>query len=119
MPTRALTICRAPGCSALAQGSYCPRHAGRRTLAARENDQRRESSVKRGYGRRHQRWRKMILARDPLCKIAALCDGTAPSMEADHIIPLSRGGDWSMENGQGACQRCHSWKTRKEQAEGG
>jgi 5-methylcytosine-specific restriction endonuclease McrA len=56
----------------------------------------------------------MILARDPLCKIAVLCDGTALSTEADHIIPLSRGGDDGMSNLQGACHRCHSHKTASE-----
>jgi 5-methylcytosine-specific restriction endonuclease McrA len=55
----------------------------------------------------------MILARDPLCKIAVLCDGTAPSVEADHIVPLNAGGDWSLENGQGGCKACHSYKTAK------
>jgi 5-methylcytosine-specific restriction endonuclease McrA len=58
----------------------------------------------------------MILARDPLCKIAFFCKGLAPSTEADHIVPLSAGGDWSMRNGQGACHRCHSHKTATETA---
>jgi 5-methylcytosine-specific restriction enzyme A len=56
----------------------------------------------------------MILRRDPLCKIAILCDGATPSTEVDHIIPLARGGDNSPENLQGACRRCHSHKTATE-----
>lgn len=56
----------------------------------------------------------MILARDPLCRIAILCDGSAPSTEADHIVPRARGGDDSMENLQGACRACHSHKTATE-----
>jgi 5-methylcytosine-specific restriction enzyme A len=114
MPHRAKRVCCAPGCGALCDGPYCARHAATILATRRQIDRQRGSASKRGYGRRHGRWRKMILARDPLCKIAVLCDGTAISTEADHIIPLSRGGDWSMENGQGACHACHSHKTALE-----
>jgi 5-methylcytosine-specific restriction endonuclease McrA len=37
----------------------------------RDFDQRRGSSSKRGYGRRWEKLRKMILARDPLCCVRA------------------------------------------------
>jgi len=53
----------------------------------------------------------MVLRRDPLCKLAILCDGTEPSEQVDHIIPRARGGDDSLENLQGACCPCHSHKT--------
>jgi 5-methylcytosine-specific restriction endonuclease McrA len=70
------------------------------------------------YDRRRwrDRLRTLVLARDPLCKIAALRDGTALSTEADHIIPLRRGGDNSMSNLQVACHACHSHKTASEMA---
>jgi 5-methylcytosine-specific restriction enzyme A len=70
----------------------------------------RESASKRGYGRLHQRWRLMILNRDPICR---KCNREA-STEADHIISLRKGGVSSMENGQGLCKSCHSEKTRNE-----
>jgi 5-methylcytosine-specific restriction protein A len=76
----------------------------------RVHDRERGSAASRGYGRRHEKWRKLILHRDPLCKIARFCDGLAPSVVADHITPLRAGGDYSIENGQGACERCHNWK---------
>lgn len=67
----------------------------------------------------------MVLARDPLCMIQKLCGRgldrsgepkhlPAPSTVGDHKIRLSRGGDWSLQNGQGACAPCHNWKTREE-----
>lgn len=67
-------------------------------------------------------WRRLsaiILARDPLCKIAKLCvvPGVglpAPSQCADHVIPKSRGGKDELSNLQGACFRCHDWKTAVE-----
>jgi len=52
-----------------------------------------------------------VLARDPICRSCR----RAPSTEADHIVPLAQGGDWSLENGQGLCKTCHSRKTRRQQ----
>jgi 5-methylcytosine-specific restriction enzyme A len=101
------------GCGVACDGSYCSTHQQQTT--ARLYDRDRGSPSRRGYGRRHQRWRLLILARDPLCKIAVLCDGTALSTEADHIVPLAEGGIWALSNGQGACKACHSHKTALEQ----
>jgi 5-methylcytosine-specific restriction endonuclease McrA len=41
--------------------------------------------------------------------IRVKCAG-APSTVADHVTPVRQGGAWTMENGQGACERCHNWK---------
>jgi len=54
-----------------------------------------------------------VLARDPVCRICWKAAATV----ADHIKPLSRGGDWSLENGQGLCHPCHSRKTAQEQTQ--
>lgn len=110
--------CQRPGCRALADARYCAEHA---PAERGRFDRERGSAASRGYGRRHERWRKMILARDPLCMIQKLCGRgispdalPAPATHADHIVPVRAGGEWSMENGQGACQRCHGWKTALE-----
>lgn len=111
-------------------------------------DDARGSAASRGYGRRHEKWRLLILHRDPLCKIAKICKGEAPSTIADHVIPLRSTWAkltpdqrervrqffcagyyglvdpeaalkqylWAEENGQGACQACHNWKTRMERS---
>jgi 5-methylcytosine-specific restriction protein A len=109
MPYRAKRICSVPDCRTVTDSTYCPRH---RTISNRRYRERRG----RHYDRR--RWRDhlraLILARDPLCKIAVKCDGTALSVEVDHIVPLSRGGDDSEANLQGACRACHSFKTIRE-----
>jgi 5-methylcytosine-specific restriction protein A len=52
----------------------------------------------------------LILARDPICRICKVEASTV----ADHIVPLRRGGDWGLENGQGLCASCHGKKTAKE-----
>lgn len=58
--------------------------------------------------------RKVILHRDRIC---AHC-GEAPSTQADHIKPVSEGGDHSPSNGQGLCDPCHDRKTRAEAKRG-
>jgi len=68
------------------------------------------------------RTRPFVLERDPLCKLATLCGGNAPSTEADHIIPAVKyiaqhGGDYRKffdpSNLQGACKPCHTAKTAR------
>ena len=101
MTTKVATSCRTP---------RCPAVAGPRGLCvgcSRAYERRRGTAAQRGYGATHRRWRAAILARDPVCRAC----GQAPSREADHITPLSQGGGWSLENGQGLCKPCHSRKT--------
>ncbi|MCI0438703.1 MAG: HNH endonuclease [Chloroflexi bacterium] len=59
-------------------------------------------------------WRKAVLQRDPVCRRC----GVRPSVTADHIIPVARGGQTAMENGQGLCDDCHKAKSQAEAAEG-
>jgi 5-methylcytosine-specific restriction endonuclease McrA len=53
----------------------------------------------------------LVLHRDPLCRG---CE-REPSRQADHVVPLKCGGTWDIENGQGLCDSCHSYKTAVEQ----
>ena len=100
-PTKLATPCRTPRCPHVAGRS------GRCGACERDYERRRGTSTERGYGAMHRRWRSAILHRDPICTDCH----QAPSTEADHIIPLSRGGGWSLANGQGLCKPCHSRKT--------
>ena len=94
---------------------YCAEHAGLQGENRLQRDKERGSAHSRGYNRQHQKWRILILKRDPLCKIARLCGGFAQSTEADHIVPIRSGGArFALSNGQGACKPCHSWKTATE-----
>jgi 5-methylcytosine-specific restriction enzyme A len=113
MPRSAKNFCKHPGCGVVCDGRFCAQHQQQDPRAERRRafDRYRGSAASRGYGRRHEKWRKLVLHRDPLCKIAHFCGGIAPSRIADHIIPLNAGGDWSLDNGQGACEPCHDWKT--------
>lgn len=58
--------------------------------------------------------RRAILARDPICQAC----GTAPSTDADHIVPVAEGGSEHITNGQGLCAECHQVKSDAERQRG-
>jgi 5-methylcytosine-specific restriction endonuclease McrA len=108
MPDKLPYPCAFPRCSQYAtKDGLCDFHRKERDRRDREQ---RGSSCRQGYGRRHERWRKMVLARCPAC---AMCGQMATV--ADHIVPLKQGGNWTLENGQGLCASCHAKKTRAEE----
>jgi 5-methylcytosine-specific restriction enzyme A len=118
MPREALCPCKqSPRCAKFAEPGhpYCKDHAH---LEIDERPYRDRSDDASRKIRNSRQWtditRPYILARDPLCKIGKLCEGKAPSVEVDHIVPVNAGGDpWDTNNLQGACKQCHSYKTRK------
>lgn len=68
----------------------------------------RASAASRGYGRKHRKWRQMVLHRYPICNICQ----REPATIADHVVPWQDGGDkFTLENGQGLCATCHNRKT--------
>jgi len=86
-------------------------HSDRTRSASRGYvDANRPSAAVRGYGRTHQKWRLLVLHRDPVCRHC----NRAESTDADHVKPLEAGGLSTLENGQGLCHKCHSIKTQKE-----
>jgi 5-methylcytosine-specific restriction protein A len=109
MPIRVQAFCREPGCGKRCAGGFCADHT--RSDPRRRFDELRGSAANRGYGRRHERLRKLVLARDPICMIHRPMICLMISTVADHRIPKSRGGTDAMENMQGACEPCHDWKT--------
>ena len=109
-PRRPKSICRHPGCPALAEtGEYCEIHRKGRDADDRAH---RGTSSQRGYDARHREWREAVLARDPLCVDCLKRNQVTPSKIADHIIPLDpndpASGDWSLENGRGLCHADHN-----------
>jgi len=120
MPRRIDTPCSYPGCSRVSRQRYCEAH-GR--AAASDDARERGTSAQRGYDARHRRWRRYILARDPICQICESNGVTTPASIADHIEPLDprdpRAGNWSVSNGQGLCRSCHAKKTASEASPAG
>jgi 5-methylcytosine-specific restriction protein A len=113
MPYAPPSPCLEPGCGALCHTPRCPEHTRQHD---RRDRQRRGSSSRRGYTRRHYKLREIVLARDPICRAC----GEEPSEVSDHIIALRRGGaPFDLSNLQGLCRKCHNRKTARERGRGG
>ena len=114
---RAMKPCSTPGCPEL-----IPHGTSRCEACATQADRRRGTATDRGYtGRGHQRFRRKVLDRDPICVIA---DCMAPATVADHW-PLSRrelidrGLDPNNPGaGRGLCKRHHDEHTARSQPGG-
>lgn len=65
---------------------------------------------KRTRGRKWLRLRHVVLVEEPVCQS---CE-RRPSVEVDHIKPISKGGDDTRDNLQGLCLDCHEVKTRHD-----
>ena len=95
--------------------------------AARDRERRRRAGgLRRLYD--SAQWRRrtqpFILARDPICRIGAVCGGNAASTDVDHIVPAEiyvaqNGGDeryfFDDKNLRGICHGDHTRKTSLEQ----
>lgn len=115
---RASKVCSASGCPNVVE------RGSKRTRCddcEREAEQRRGSAHRRGYGGPgHDRFRRQVLARDPICVDCR----RRPSVHADHY-PLSRRdlvrqglNPNDPERGRGLCGRCHSRETAANQPGG-
>jgi 5-methylcytosine-specific restriction protein A len=116
MPAAPMRACP-NGCPEGSHRGPCPKQLARREQARQAQiSKRRGSASSRGYGARHRRWRDVVLARDPICRdpYKRHPGVVVPSTVADHVVPLSKGGTWSLSNGQGLCASCHGHKTAIE-----
>jgi 5-methylcytosine-specific restriction protein A len=96
-------------------GGRCQEH---RKVEQKRYDADRGTSAQRGYGAAHRAWREQVLARDPVCvdpyAVHAKAGRDEPATVADHIVPVRRGGRWTLDNGQGLCASCHGMKNVRE-----
>jgi 5-methylcytosine-specific restriction endonuclease McrA len=81
----------------------CPIHPKPRWAQTR-------TATERGYGAEHARLRKIVLREEPICYICRVL----PSVTADHVIPLSQGGQTVRANMRGACDPCQRRKAAHE-----
>lgn len=95
LPVRAYRLC---ACGAIVQGRCSACAAKRQPWAGN-----RPTAYQRGYNSAYRSARIETLKRDPIC---TMC-GMAPSTQADHIVPLSRGGSNEAGNLRGVCARCN------------
>jgi 5-methylcytosine-specific restriction protein A len=112
MPRRAGRPCNWPGCGEVVSARFCPLHEVNHRLTYEAS---RGTSTQRGYGSEHRAWRAAVLTRDQVCQDPEGHHPTVrrPATVADHIVPVARGGTWTLENGQALCAECHSAKTAR------
>jgi len=113
MPTAPKHPCNEPGCPALVQRgqSRCPAHTH---ALQRRFDATRLSPSKRGYGRRWEAIRDIVLSGEPLCREHARRGETVAATDVDHIIRRALGGSDNEDNLQPLCAECHGAKTARE-----
>lgn len=76
------------------------------------------TTTERGYGWQHQKMRKQLLRREPLCRACKEQGRVTAAIIADHIVPLAEGGLGHVDNLQPLCRDCHKEKTLAESARG-
>lgn len=75
-------------------------------------------TYKRESGRRLQRKRAELFAREPYCRRCADKGFVTLAVIRDHIKPLAEGGDDTDDNVQPLCQACSDAKTKAEARRG-
>ncbi|MFI9202624.1 HNH endonuclease [Streptomyces sp. NPDC053048] len=105
---RAASICYIQGCTRkTVRSGRCEEHA-----PAIERPWSRQSVRNRARDRVwERRVRPQSLARDGF---ACVVCGARQQLQVDHIVPISRGGTWDLENAQTLCRTCHLEKTVRD-----
>jgi 5-methylcytosine-specific restriction protein A len=113
MPNAPLQPCSNPGCRELVKTGRCSAHQAQKY---KQQDERRESSSKRGYDAVWRKLRKLKLNADPLCEEHLKSNRVVEANEVDHIIPIREWPEGRLvwENLQSLCKPCHSQKTLNE-----
>ena len=112
MPRAAPRPCSHRGCRALAlDGSgRCAQHPREAWVKT--------TPTKRITGRRLQKMRAALFARQPLCVICLVNDRVSVATQRDHIVPLEEGGKDDETNEQALCEPCHEAKSKGEATRG-
>ena len=122
MPYKPKKPCNQAGCPNLTDTRFCQPHVEMRKREKGIHEKKREykkderpSAHQRGYGVTWRRVRKMILAREPLCRFCSLAGRVNAANEVDHIDGNSRNNHES--NLRSLCKPCHSSRTRRQTIE--
>ena len=113
MPRKPKRPCAYPGCPALADGKYCPKHEAvaeekRLEEQRRYNRYERSPEIVRQYGARWRRIRAEYVALHPLCEQCLKEGRMVPVEEVHHIKPIKDGGTHRFDNLMSLCQSCHT-----------
>lgn len=94
-----MTVCMHCSNQALAGGSRCREHGGRRRSKGRGL-----------YGRHHEEKARIILKGSPVCHLCGRGAEAIPELgpfQADHVVPLSLGGSLALSNMAPAHRKCN------------
>jgi 5-methylcytosine-specific restriction protein A len=108
MPQAAPRPCTHPGCGRLVHdgSGRCPLHP--------RKVWKKVDPPKRITGRKLQRLRAELFARDPLCAECRRQGRVTLATQRDHIVSLGEGGQDVESNVQGLCVDCHEAKSLAE-----
>lgn len=96
-------LCAAPGCyDPAGSRGRCPRHA--RELA-KARDPRTTTEAGRGWD--HQQLAKRVLREEHVCWVCGGAPTDNDPLEADHVVPLSMGGQTVRSNVRAAHRSCN------------
>lgn len=113
MPNAAPKPCSHPGCRALTTtGGRCDQHQRSSSWSKRP------TATKRITGRRLQRARAELFARQPLCEACEARGVVRLATQRDHRVPLAEGGTEDDANVQALCDDCHAEKSEGERRRG-
>ncbi|MEU9404765.1 HNH endonuclease [Streptomyces sp. NPDC048281] len=104
---RAASICLVRGCTRRTSSSgRCTEHVPRPRAWSRTSSR---NQTNRAVARAWERQvRPHALARDGFACVRC---GSRERLEVDHVIPIAKGGTWTLDNAQTLCQSCHQAKT--------
>lgn len=106
MPRKPKTPCSYPGCPALTDKRFCPKHEKLRNQQYEKFD--RDKASKKRYGRAWKRIRDKYAAEHPFCELCYEKGVLVPVEEIHHKKPLAEGGTHARDNLIALCKSCHS-----------
>lgn len=115
MANRIKRECKKIGCYNLTTNAdgYCDQHRKDKWTVS---DEKRKSSVERGYNTEWRKYRKEFLLQHPLCEDCLSKKILRTATVVDHIV-AHKGNEflfWNTENHQALCKQCHDMKTMQE-----
>ncbi|MEU9708005.1 HNH endonuclease signature motif containing protein [Streptomyces sp. NPDC047967] len=107
---RAASVCYIRGCTRrTVRSGRCGQHAPPAPKPWSTKSAR--NTTRSSEWERKTRPRALVLA----CFACQAC-GSRERLEVDHIVPVARGGSWTLDNAQVLCQPCHKAKTARDRA---
>lgn len=113
VPSKPASSCPKHGCIGLVRNGVCSVCGQQRKHKDKQYDQRRGSAHARGYDKRWEKLRGMILRNAPFCVDCEAVGRVTPATEVHHIVAKRDGGTDEESNLSALCKSCHSKRTSR------